>query len=160
MNLEQLPRNLRTLCYYAAALAGAMVNVATSPCDYVAPVAVVRTDTFAAGQNSKRYVVRAPRSESIEVSADSGYAVTWVNPPPDLLGDASAQYATFGTSSFKVECGRLPCSRRPCPNPCERFEIEVTRPSHVPHDTFKLTVTSGVNVGCDDRISELEVEPE
>jgi hypothetical protein len=56
---------------------------------------VVRTDTFAAGQNSKRYVVRAPRSESIEVCADSGYAVMG-QPTPDLLGDASAQYATFG----------------------------------------------------------------
>jgi hypothetical protein len=136
------------------------VNVATSDCAYVASITVTRTDIYPAGQKVNRYWVRSPGSRSIKIEVDSGNAVSWLNPPTELVGDASTRYATFETSSFNVDCSQVTCSSNSCRNPCEQFEIEVTRPTEVTGDTYSLKVTSGVNAGCDDGVSELKVELE
>ena len=160
MKFERIQRGLRNVSYYGAALVGALVNIGTSDCRSIDPLVVERDDTLPAGQASKRYLVRSPRSQSVRVEVNSGFAVSWANPPATLTAEAGTKYATFETSLIEVDCRQIPCSTSRCPNPCEQFEIEVTQPTGATSEAYRLKVTSNVVAGCDETKSELNVEPE
>lgn len=156
MKAPRLQNSLRTTLYYAAAVAGAVVNIGTSDCGYPDSLSVKRSDVFPAGADAQRYAIHSPNGESIKVEVDSGYTVSWVNLPGTSGTDAST---ANNQKVAELDCAQLRCGSTYCT--CGHVEFDIKPQAGTTPGSFTLKVTSYVRVACESNSpSELTVEPE
>jgi hypothetical protein len=146
MNRPTLMRRVRAVLGILAVLLSAIASIATSDCAHVDTLPAARSDSLELGQTSKRFHVRAPRAERVELSVDAALNLRATTQREGVLGEGP---------SAKISC-------EPQLKTCDDLLVEVFRTDAAEAVAFTLSVLADWSTGCDtdDSIAEVKIEPE